>query len=144
MGLGGEGAHVLALHAGAPAGTALAARARFGPLDGLHLAALVAGRQGVDPILARALEEAPLEPSSGYLATVGWTGGARVGIPVGPYITTQAGVDGDLSTLDLLAVRGAVEFREHCGCLAVRAVAAERIGRPGVDVLLTIDLSPKP
>jgi len=138
VGLGGEGAHVL----GAGSGTALTARARVGRIDGLKVALLASGRDGVDPIVARALTDAPLEPSSGMLAADGWTGGARASIPLGPYVTTQAGADADLTRATLLAVRGAVELRERCRCVAVRAIAMARVGRPGVDVWVTIDLAP--
>jgi hypothetical protein len=142
VGLGAEGAHVLSKDSDGTEGSAVVARARVGRLDGLHVAALVAGRDGVDPIAARALTDAPLEPSSGLLAATGWTGGARLGVPLGPYVRTQAGADADLTSRELLAVRGSVEFRDKCGCLAIRAIAAERLGRPGVDVWVTIDLVP--
>ncbi len=143
VGLGAEGAHVLA-NGTDGAGTAVAARGRLGRADALHLSVLVAGRDGVDPIVARVLTDAPVEPSAGFLAAPGWTGGARVGVPFGAYLSTQAGADVDLSTGELLAARASVEFRDRCGCLAIRAIAAERVGRPGVDVWATIDLAPSP
>jgi len=142
--LGAEGAHVLAVSGGDAGGLALAARGRLGLADGLHVSALVAGRDGVDPVVARALTDAPLEPSSGFLATPGWTGGARVGLPLGRSVMTQAGADVDLTTGQLLATRGSVAYRDRCGCFAVRALAAERVGRAGVDVWVTIDLAPNP
>jgi hypothetical protein len=121
-------------------GGAFVARARLGPAAGLHLAAHAAQLDGVDPVVARALVDAPLEPSSGFLALAGWTGGARLGVPLGPRITTRAGVDGDLDARQLVAAVGAIELHDPCGCVVVRATAAHRIGRDGADVWVTVDL----
>jgi hypothetical protein len=124
-------------------GGAFLARARIGPASGANLAAHLAQRDGVDPLVARALVDAPLEPSSGFLAMPGWTGGARVAIPLGPRITTRAGADVDLDApapMRLVAAVGALELHDPCNCVIVRATAAHRIGREGVDVWLTVDL----
>jgi hypothetical protein len=142
VGLGAEGAHVLGLRATEPRGNAFSARVRLGPANALSLAATVAARDGTDPILARALTDAPLEPSSGFLAAPGWTGGARLSIPWSPYVITRGGADADLSAEELVAARGSVEIRDKCGCVVIRANGAHRIGRDGVDVWLTIDLAP--
>ncbi|HEY8086684.1 MAG TPA: hypothetical protein VIF09_02535 [Polyangiaceae bacterium] len=124
-------------------GGALVARGRLGPATGLHLTAHVAERDGVDPLVARALVDAPLEPASGFLALSGWTGGARLAVPVGPRVTTRGGADADFSApggAQLVAAVGALELHDPCGCVVVRATAAHRIGRDGVDVWLTVDL----
>ena len=124
-------------------GGALVARGRLGPANGLHLTANVAERDGVDPVVARALVDAPLEPASGFLALPGWTGGARLAVPVGPRITARGGADADFSApggAQLVAAVGALELHDPCGCVVVRATAAHRIGRDGVDVWLTVDL----
>lgn len=121
-------------------GGAFVARARIGPSTGLHLTAHVAERDGVDPLVARALTDAPLEPSSGFLSAPGWTGGARVGVPLGSRVTTRAGADYDLDARQLVAALGALELHDPCGCVVVRATAAHRIGRDGVDVWVTVDL----
>jgi hypothetical protein len=122
------------------AGGAFVARARIGPTAGPHVAVHVAERDGIDPVVARTLVDAPLEPASGFLATPGWTGGARVAVPIGPRITTRAGADVDLGASQLVAALGALELHDPCGCVVVRATAAHRIGRDGVDVWLTVDL----
>jgi hypothetical protein len=157
LGLGAEGAHVIGGQAvvladGAPAltpakgdplsepGYAIAARLRVGPLSSLHLGITAAGRAGVDPVLARALTDAPLPAAMGFLATDGWTGGARLSVPLTTYLTARGGADADLSAKMLLAARGAVEFHDRCGCVVIAANAAERVGRPGVDVWLTVGL----
>jgi hypothetical protein len=121
-------------------GGAFVARARLGPASSLHLAAHVAERDGVDPVVARALVDAPLEPSSGWLALPGWTGGARLAVPLGPRITTRGGADVDLDARQLVAAVGAVELHDPCNCVVVRATVAHRIGRDGVDVWVTVDL----
>ncbi len=121
-------------------GGAFVARGRIGPSTGLHLTAHVAERDGLDPLIARALTDAPLEPASGFLAAAGWTGGARVAVPLGSRITTRAGADVDLDARQLVAALGALELHDPCGCVVVRATAAHRIGRDGVDVWVTVDL----
>jgi hypothetical protein len=121
-------------------GGALVAGARIGPSQGLHVSAHVAERDGVDPVLARALADAPLEPASGFLAAEGWTGGARLGVPLGARVTTRAGADVDLLTRELVAAVGSLELHDPCNCVVVRASAAHRIGREGVDVWVSVDL----
>jgi len=141
LGLGAEGADVAG-----PAGDwghAVTARARVGAIPSLHVALSLAGREGVDPIVARALTDAPLASSSGFFATSGWTSGGRVTLPVTPFVTARAGADGDLTAEKLVAVRGSLEVHDKCGCVAVRLSAAERMGRDGVDVWLSVDLMPR-
>ena len=137
IGISGEGGHVLG---GSAAGTAFTARARLGAVDGVNAIGIVAARDGVDPIRARLLTDAPLEPSSGFLTAAAWTGGARVAIPWTRSIVTRGGADADLTTSRLVAATASIEVRDPCGCLVVRATGAHRIGREGVDVWLTVDL----
>jgi hypothetical protein len=136
-GVSGEGGHVLG---GGSAGTAFTARARLGRADGVNAVGIVAARDGVDPVRARLLTDAPLEPSSGFLTAAAWTGGARVAIPWTRSIVTRGGADSDLTTSRLVAAMASIELRDPCGCLVVRATGAHRIGRDGVDVWLTVDL----
>jgi len=139
----GTGADVARVFPGVtPAGVAAITRYRIGQADGVHLGVLLAVRRGVDPVAARALTDAPLEPSSGLLALEGWTGGSRLSIPWTRSVTTSVGADGDLSAKELLAARGSIELRDPCGCLVVRAAGGHRLGRPGVDVGVTIDFIP--
>jgi hypothetical protein len=122
------------------AGGALVASARLGSAAGFHVAAHVAQRDGVDPLVARVLVGAPLEPASGFLAAPGWTGGARLGAPLGARVTARGGADVDLDARALVAAVGSLEVHDRCRCVVVRATAAHRIGRDGVDVWLSIDL----
>ncbi len=124
-------------------GGAFTARARIGPLAGVHLVLLAAERDGIDPVLARALTDAPLEPSGGFLSATGWTGGASARIPWTSWLATTGGADVDLTARVLVAARAGIELRDHCGCVRVRANAAHRIGRDGVDAWVTLDLAPR-
>jgi hypothetical protein len=125
---------------GADTGGAVVARARIGPERGLNLAAHVAGRDRVDPVVARALVDAPLEPASGFLAAPGWTGGARLALPLGSHVTTRAGADVDVDARELVAWLGAIELHDPCSCVILRASAAHRVGRAGVDAWVTVDV----
>lgn len=123
-------------------GHAVTARARVGRADGLRLRANVAARDGIDPVLARALTDAPLEPSAGFLADTGTTGGATLVVPWTRSITTSIGADGDASARELVAFRGGFDLRDRCGCVTLHANGAHRIGREGVDIWVTLDFAP--
>jgi hypothetical protein len=142
FGLGAEGADVASGAAGGR-GHALNLRARVGELRSLHATFAVAGRDGVDPVVARALTDAPLASSSGFLATTGWTAGGRLTVPVVPTVTLRAGVDGDLTAQKVVAAQGSIDLHDRCGCMALRLHASERLGRDGVDVWLSMDLMPR-
>jgi hypothetical protein len=125
----------------ASAGGAFLATARFGPAAGLHLTVHAAERDGVDPYVARALVDVPLEPASGFLASPGWTGSARAGLPIGTRVTARGGADVDLDAGQLVGAAGSLELHDPCNCVVVRATASHRIGREGVDVWLSVDLA---
>ena len=125
------------------AGGVFVGRARLGEEQGLHLLALAAGREGIDPVLARTLTDAPLEPSGGFLSARGWTLGGRARVPLFLGLATSGGADVDATDKTLVAARGALEWRDHCGCLKVTATGSHRIGRDGVDVWLAIDVAPR-
>ncbi len=144
LGLHAEFARVLqvqSLDVAAQSGGAFIAAARIGPASGLHIAAHAAERDGVDPYVARALVDVPFEAASGFLSAPGWTGGAGVGVPFGPRITARAGADVDLDASELVAALGSLELHDPCNCVVVRATAAHRIGREGVDAWVAVDLS---
>ena len=122
------------------AGGVLLGRVRVGAVSSWLLSLHVAGRDGVDPVLARLLVDAPLEPASGFLVAPGWTGGARAGVPLGARVTLRGGADVDFDARALVAALGALEVHDPCGCVVVRTSASHRIGRSGVDVWLTVDL----
>lgn len=126
---------------GGTRGHVVVARVRLGPSNGLRLLANVADRMGVDPVLARALADAPLESSAGFLSREGTTGGAGLVVPWSRALTTSVGADGDAGARELVAARGGIEVRDRCGCLTFRVNGSHRIGRPGVDVWLAIDFA---
>lgn len=137
--LGGESDAALA--SGTSNGFAGVGRARIGRADGLRLLANVASRGGIDPVLARALVDAPLEPASGFLVQEGTTGGAGLVVPWARAVTTSFGADGDATHRELVAARAGVELRDKCGCLTLRVMGAHRVGREGVDVWLALDFA---
>lgn len=139
VGLGAEGAHVVGSGRG---GSAFSGRARVGRSDSVHLRVNAAAREGVDPVEARLLTDAALEPSAGFFATEGWSLGGNVVVPWASWVSTTGGIDTDLTNELLVAARGGLELRDKCQCLAVRLTGAHRIGREGLDVWLTIDLAP--
>jgi hypothetical protein len=139
LGLDAEVARVI-LPPSQGGGGALVARIRVGPESGLHVSAHVSERDGVDPLIARSIVDAPLEPASGFLVSPGWTGNARVGVPFGARVTARTGVDIDVDARRLVAALGALELHDPCNCVVVRATAAHRIGREGIDLWLSVDL----
>lgn len=122
-------------------GTAIVGRVRVGRASGLRVLANVAARDGLDPVLARLLTDAPLEAPAGFLVREGTTGGAGVVVPWSRVVATSAGADADATKGELVAARGAVELRDTCGCITLRVNGSHRIGRPGVDVWLVIDFA---
>ncbi|HSO34662.1 MAG TPA: hypothetical protein VLT33_19140 [Labilithrix sp.] len=122
-------------------GFAVVARARIGPNDGVRVLANLATRDGLDPVLARALFDAPLEPAAGFLALDGTTGGAGLVIPWSRIVTTSLGADGDATHRELVAARAGVELRDRCGCLTLRVLGSHRLAREGVDVWLALDFA---
>lgn len=127
--------------AGRASGTAVVARLRLGAREGLRLLANVAAREGIDPVLARALVDAPLEPASGFLTQTGTTGGAGLVVPWSRWLTTSIGADGDATHQELVAARAGIELRDRCGCLTLRTMGAHRLGREGVDVWVALDFA---
>jgi len=121
-------------------GTAVVAGMRIGAGSGMHLAMNVAGREGLDPLVARALADPTIEPSSGFLASPGWTGGARASVPIAAPITARAGADVKLDRGELVAAVAALEFHDPCNCVILRATGAHRVGRAGVDAWISVDL----
>lgn len=141
LGASADVATVLGGDGQASNGFAAVGRLRLGRGDGLRLLGNVAARDGVDPVLARALADVPLEPASGFLAQTGTTGGAGIVVPWSQAFTTSLGADGDATRRELVAARAGIELRDRCGCLTLRVMGAHRLGRDGVDVWLALDFA---
>lgn len=130
----------VSLREGERTGAVLFARGRLGARDSVHLRLYGAGRSGVDPLAARALTDTLTEAPLGFLRGEGASGGGAVSIPWAAWIATTAGTDVDLTARELLATRAAITLRDRCDCLAVGVHASQRVGRPGTDAWLTVDL----
>lgn len=126
---------------GRASGVAAVGRLRLGPRTGVHVLGNVAARDGIDPVLARALVDAPLEPASGFLTRAGTTGGAGLAVPWSRWLTTTLGADGDATREELVAARAGIVVRDRCGCLTLRMMGAHRLGREGVDVWVALDFA---
>jgi hypothetical protein len=133
-----ESGHVLG-DEGTRGGSAVVGRMRVGRDDRVRVLGNVAAREGLDPILSRALTDAALEVPAGFLSRSGTTGGASVVVPWGRPITTSVGADADLTATELVAARAGIELHDRCNCLTLRANGAHRIGRSGVDVWVALD-----
>lgn len=122
-------------------GVAFGAHGRLGARESLHLLGHVATREGPDPVLARVLTDAPLEPATGFLAAEGTTTGGALALPLGR-VTTTGGADVDATRGELVAVYGGLQLHDRCNCVTLRANAAHRIGRSGIDAWLGLDFTP--
>jgi hypothetical protein len=120
-----------------------AVRTRLGPTDWVHLEGYLEGSHDVDPVTARWLNRRPeLSPRAAWFDADGWTAGTSLAVPWTAWLASMAGVDRDLSAAEWLALHGSLAYRHPCGCLAAVAWAGHRVGRPGVDAWLTLDLIP--
>lgn len=124
-------------------GGAFMSRARIGEKESIHLGGWLGVRRGVDPIRARLLTDAPLEPTGGFYAAEGTTGGASILMPWAHFLSTGAAVDADLDAGELVAARLDVTLRDRCRCTLVKGTVSRRIGRDGVDAWLSIELTPR-
>src|SRR5262249_34302495 len=140
VGWGAEAASLLRT----PRGRIFIGKARIGEEDGWHVALKTAGRVGVEPIVARALASPNAEePSGGWLAAEGWSGGAEIAAKftrsVGATLSTQE----DLTSRTLLEAHGSIGYAHPCRCISIDAFAGKRLGREGIDVWVSIDLAPR-
>jgi hypothetical protein len=140
VGMGGEGAARL----DGDQGEVLIGKARLGEQDGWYFVLKGAGRRGFNPLAARALATGTAaEPSGGWLATEGWTGGAEVAARLARSVGARISADEDLTTRTLLQVRGSLGYAHPCRCIAIDGFVGKRLGREGVDVWVSIDLAPR-
>lgn len=120
-----------------------ATRLRLGREDGLHVTGYVEGRSGASPTLARLLVADAFDaPKAGWFDRSGLSTGGELGVPWTDWLASSVAGDYDLETRQLLAIRGSLAYRHPCGCLALVAWAGHRIGRPGVDAWMSVDLAP--
>jgi hypothetical protein len=117
---------------------------RLGRIGALNLSAYAEGRLEVEPILSRWVHaDAAWDTGGmGWFETSGLTTGGELNVPWTDWLASAAGADVDVTGRELLGVRGSLGYRHRCGCLAAVAWAGHRIGRPGVDAWVTVDLIP--
>ncbi len=153
IGLGGQAratarAHLLGLSGQAawlapapdrPASLFLEAHARLGAEDGGRLLLRAAHGATTDAAAARRLADAS-QSLAPPLAAAGTSVGGRAVLPIARRVSAMGGADGDLSTPALLGAFGGLELRDSCQCFVVRAFGSGRVGRPGVDMWLTLDV----
>jgi hypothetical protein len=141
VGFGGEAAADLD---GLDQGHVVIGKARLGDQEGWHFVVKGAGRRGFNPLAARALT-APTaeEPSGGWLAAEGWSGGAEVAARLSRSVGARISAEEDFTARTLLQVRGSLGYAHPCRCIAVDGFVGKRLGRDGVDVWVSIDLAPR-
>jgi len=140
VGIGGEGAARL----DRDEGHVLVGRARLGDKDGWHLAIKGAGRRGFNPLAARALTGMTAdEPSGGWLAAEGWSGGAEIAARLARSVGARISAEEDFTARALLQVRASLGYAHPCRCIAIDGFVGKRLGREGVDVWVAIDLAPR-
>ena len=139
IGLGGEGAARL----DGDDGHVLVGKARLGEKDGWHLSIKGAGRRGFNPLAARALAGTAEEPSGGWLAAEGWSGGAEIAARLARSVGARISAEEDFTARTLLQVRGSLGYAHPCRCISIDGFVGKRLGREGVDVWVSIDLAPR-
>jgi hypothetical protein len=140
VGIGSEGAAVL----DGEAGQVLVGKVRFGEQDGWHLVVKSAGRRGLQPLAARALAGMTAEePSGGWLAAEGWSGGAEIAARLARSVGARISAEEDFTSRTLLQVRGSLGYAHPCRCISIDGFVGKRLGREGVDVWVSIDLAPR-
>ncbi|MCC6217679.1 MAG: hypothetical protein IT376_22665 [Polyangiaceae bacterium] len=121
----------------------VSARTRLGSDATAHVLLRVAGREaGRAASTARLLRAERPYLAAPWLAADGWTVGSSVIAPWGRALATLAEVDADATDRTWLGLRASVAYRHPCGCLAVAAEVARRVGREGFDAGGTLDLMP--
>lgn len=125
-----------------PTGLYTLLRTRVGREDQVHGGFYAEGRELAQPALARWIRSEGERLSGGWLDLPGWTIGSRVTLPWTRWLASTAAADYDAAGGDLLGVRGSTAYRHPCGCLAILGWVGRRIGRPGTDAWVTVDLAP--
>ncbi|MBL0193953.1 MAG: hypothetical protein IPQ09_06955 [Myxococcales bacterium] len=128
---------------GLPSAAFAEARARVGPEDGVRVQGRVVYGSTVDATGAARLADGGADTPGPWLTSAGTSVGGRGTVPVARRVSVSGGADGAVLTSrspTLLGAFGALELRDACQCLLVRAVGSGRLGRPGVDVWLSLEV----
>jgi hypothetical protein len=117
-------------------------RARVGERDGLRLGAHAEARTEASSAPAQWLLPDAWDMTAPFLSRRGVSAGGEIGVPIGEAWEGQVGCEFDVTTSDLLAVYGTVDFHHPCGCLGATAWAGHRRGREGFDAWVSLNLVP--
>jgi hypothetical protein len=118
-------------------------RSRVGRIDRVALSTRLEGRSVREPVAARWLLDEGFSPwLSRWYSVPGWTLGNEVDVGLFDQLAATAGATVDLRTEQVIAQRIGAAYRHPCGCLAASTIAGWRVGRPGWDVTLLLDLMP--
>jgi hypothetical protein len=102
-------------------------------------------RGGLDPMVARWLLPSIVSPigSVGWINSDGISAGLSSRLHLRDRLTLSGRVDRDMSARTWLGQRVELRYGDACGCLALSAIAAHRLGREGIDVMVGIDVAPR-
>lgn len=102
-------------------------------------------RNGVDPVVTRWLLPSVVSPigSTGWINSDGISAGLNSRIRLRERLTLSGRLDRDLSAGTWLGQRAELRYGDACGCLAISAIAAHRLGREGIDVMVGVDIAPR-
>jgi hypothetical protein len=140
LGWGAEAASLLQN----PRGRLFIGKARLGEEDAWHVTMKAAARAGLEPLIARTLASpSAREPSGGWLAAEGWSGGAEIGARLTRSIGATLSAQEDFTNRTLLEAHGSIGYAHPCRCISVDGFAGKRLGREGIDVWVSIDLAPR-
>ncbi|MGC4066003.1 MAG: hypothetical protein QM784_15410 [Polyangiaceae bacterium] len=118
-------------------------RGRLGRIDRIALSTRLEGRSLREPLAARWLLDEGFSPwLSRWYSVPGWTLGNEVDVGLFDQLAATAGATIDLQSESVIAQRIGAAYRHPCGCLAASTIAGWRVGRPGWDVTLLLDLMP--
>jgi hypothetical protein len=115
---------------------------RVGPENGFRLIGRAVNRKGTLPVSSRLLQGGWDAPLVQWFDAPGWSVGGGAVVPWTRFLASSADVDYDATARELLGVRGTLGYRHPCRCLAVAVWGSQRLGRPGVDAWITVDLMP--
>jgi hypothetical protein len=83
------------------------------------------------------------QPLMSWYDADGWTAESELRVSWARSVASGAEVVFDATRATLLGVQGSTAYRHPCGCLALGLLGAQRMGRQGVDVRVSVDLIPR-
>jgi hypothetical protein len=126
-----------------PVGVAGLVQARVGDPAHLHLSAALAARSGADcaPALVSSLQPWS-SPGLGWLREPGTSVAGGAFVPLGLGLHLEGDSAWDLTSGSFVAADATLGYVHPCRCLRLAGSVARRLGRPGLDAFLSLDLLP--